>query len=292
MQDILSSPAVMPPTHTEPALHHAPCSGSLPCTQSPHSCPVTCSSSQALSCRGAAPVLFPLTACREQRSLPVPFSNCLPHADAQSQPSHPAPCGDSCRGTRTEAVLPPLFLQPFSRTHTCTTMVVSHDPRTPTRSPRSQPVPYGTSHAANTPTPVSALPASCQHTCTHAHTHSQCFGSPWQFLPLGGRAHSLLCRVINPHTHPARMSTQSPIATPLPTLPLRLAPPEPALPPLSLQGLLPVHTHIHSLRRACLAVAFPMAGPYGQSHRAHAPSPLPAGIVSEPFHCRMSGLMG
>lgn len=164
------------PAHKQSQCSHpAPYSSSLPCTQSPHSWPVTCSSSHAHSCRAATPVPFPLTARREQRSFPVPYGNFLPHTHAQSQPSYPAPYSDSRRGTHTEGVLPPVSLQPCSYTHTRTTMVVSRDPRTPTRSPCSHPVPYSASHTANTPTPFSTVTASCKHTCTHTCTHNQHF---------------------------------------------------------------------------------------------------------------------
>lgn len=226
------------PAHTQSQCSHpVSYSSSLPCTQSPHSCPVICRSSHAHSRRPDAPVPFPLP--------PPPDSlqrtGVIPHPLQQLHPTRrctePAlapllpTVGDSRRGTRTEGVLPPFFLQPFSPTHTRTPVAVSRDPRTPTRSPRSHPVPYGSSPPRPPPHSHPFLHSHC-FMQTHVHTHVRSHPA-LRLLPHGNSAppptpgvsaHSLLHGVINPRTHSAHTPTPSPIATPPHILPLCLAP--------------------------------------------------------------------
>lgn len=184
-------------------------------------------------------------------------------------------------------MFPPLSLE-RSPKHT---LVVSHDPCTPTCSLRSHPVPCSASHTAKHSPPF--LRGACfMQAHMHAHINSQT-AFAWFSMAIppspGASTGSLLHGVTKPHPAPAHASTPSPTVTPPHTLPLHPA----LLEPTGAASFSTVtHTHTSAPGRATLAVTLPIAGPYRASHRPHAPFPWPAGIIFKPFYCPMSGFMG
>lgn len=113
--------------------------------------------------------LYPSIAPRQQRPFLVPWCSSFPRAraHAQSPPSHPAPYSDSHQGTHRRSVPTPFPTDLLPNTRWLSPLIPArpHAACTPTPSPAApltQP---------NTPTPFSAVLASCKHTCTHTNTH-------------------------------------------------------------------------------------------------------------------------